>query len=132
MKAKHRPPVVTSDTQIGPDVDLDEEDVRLRDGTRLTNDLAEAITEDVRRAVGRPSLSGGRTHSPQVSARITPELQEEIRKYSERSGLTHSQVVRRALEQFVGSHRVAGATGKPLAPTKPKRRGTRKDPAGHS
>jgi hypothetical protein len=132
VKAKHRPPVVTSDTQVGPDVDLNEEDVRLRDGTRLTSNLAEAITEDVRRAVGRPSLSGGRTHSPQVSARITPELQEEITKYSERSGLTHSQVVRRALEQFVGSHRVAGATGKPPAPTKPKRRGTRKDPAGHS
>jgi hypothetical protein len=92
----------------------------------------EAITEDVRRAVGRPSLSGGRTHSPQVSARITPDLQEEIRKYSERSGLTHSQVVRRALEQFIGNHRVAGAAREPLAPTKPKRHDTRKDPASRS
>jgi Ribbon-helix-helix protein, copG family len=132
VKAKRRPPVITSDTHIGPDVDLEREDVRLRDGTRLTNELAQAITEDVRHAVGRPSLSGGRKHSPQVSARITPELQEELRKYSKRSGLSYSQVVRRALEQFVGSHRAAGATDKPLTPTKPKRRGTRKDPASHS
>jgi len=128
----NRPPAVTSDTQIGADVDLDREDVRLGDGTRLTNQLADVITQDVRRAVGRPSLSGERTHSPQVSARITPELQEELRRYSERSGLSHSQVVRRALEQFVGGHRAAGTTGKQSVPTKPKRQGRRKDPASHS
>jgi hypothetical protein len=108
VKAKRRPPVITSDTQFGPDVDLGREDVRLGDGTRLTNELAQTITEDVHRAVGRPSLSGERKHSPQVSARITPELQEELRKYSEVSGLSYSQVVRHALEQFVGAHRAAG------------------------
>ena len=131
MKAKRRPPFITSDTQIGPDVELGRDDVRLRDGTRLTDELAEAITEDVRRAAGRPSLSGGHKHSPQVSARITPELQEELRKYSKRSGLSYSQVVRRALEQFVGTHR-AGTTAKQHAPSQSKRHGTRKDPASHS
>jgi hypothetical protein len=54
VKAKRRPPVIASDTQVGPDVELDRGDVRLRDGTRLTNELAEAITEDVRRTAGRP------------------------------------------------------------------------------
>jgi hypothetical protein len=132
VKAEHRPPVVTSDTQIGPDVDLSREDVRLGDGTRLTNELAEAITEDVRRTAGRPSLSGGRKHSPQVSARITPELQEELRKYSKRSGLSHSQVLRHALEQLVGSRPPAGTAGKQRAPTKRKRHAIRKDPASRS
>jgi hypothetical protein len=131
VKPGRRPPVVTPDTQIGPDVDLDREDVRLRDGTRLTNDLAEAINEDVRRAAGRPSLSGGRQHSPQVSARITPELQAELRKYSKRSGLSPSQVLRHALEQLVGSRLPAG-TSKQQAPAKRPRRTSRKDPAGRS
>jgi hypothetical protein len=104
VRAERRPPAVTSDTQIGPDVDLDRKDVRLGDGTRFTSEVAEAITEDVRRAAGRPSLSGERKHSPQVSARISPELQEELREYSMRSGLTHSQILRQALEQLMESH----------------------------
>jgi hypothetical protein len=90
VKAERRPPVVTSDTQTGPDVDLSREDVRLGDGTRLTNELAEAITEDVQRAAGRPSLSGERKQSPQVSARISPELQEDLTEYSKRSGLSQA------------------------------------------
>jgi hypothetical protein len=56
-EAKRRPPVITPDTGIDPDVDLDQENVRLRDGTRLTNELAQVITEDVHRAVGRSSLA---------------------------------------------------------------------------
>ena len=132
VKPGRRPPVVTADTQIGPDVDLDREDVRLLGGTRLTNDLAEAVNEDVRRAAGRPSLSGGRQHSPQVSARITPELQAELRKYSKRSGLSSSQVVRHALEQLVGSRLPEGTASKQQAPAKRPRRASRKDPAGRS
>jgi hypothetical protein len=62
VRAERRPPVVSSDTRVGPDVDLSRKDIRLDDGTRLTSELAEAITEDVRRAAGRPSLSGERKH----------------------------------------------------------------------
>lgn len=129
MKPERRPPVVTSDMQIGPDVDLDREDIRLGDGTRLTNELAEEINEDVRRAAGRPSLSGGRKHSPQVSAGITLELQAELRDYSKRSGLSPSQVLRRALEELMGGRPPADMPGKQPAPTKRPRRTTRKDPA---
>ncbi len=132
VKAERRPPVVSSETQIGPDVDLSREDVRLGDGTRLTNELAEAITEDVRRAAGRPSLTGERKHSPQVSARITPELQEELREYSKRFGLSHSQILRRALEQLVGSRPPASTTRKQSTPTKRKRHAIQKDPASRS
>ena len=132
VKAERRPPVVSSDTQAGPDVDLSREDIRLGDGTRLTSELEEAITEDVCRAAGRPSLSGERKHSPQVSARISPELQEELREYSKRSGLSHSQILRHALEQLMGSHPPAGTASKKRAPAKHKRHAIRKDPAGRS
>jgi hypothetical protein len=132
VKPERRPPVVTSDMQIGPDVDLDREDIRLGDGTRLTNELAEEINEDVRRAAGRPSLSGGRKHSPQVSARITLELQAELRDYSKRSGLSPSQVLRRALEELMGGRPPADMPGKQPAPTKRPRRTTRKGPASRS
>ncbi len=47
------PPAVTPTTPIGPDVDLEAEDVRLVDGTRLTEDRAAEIVDEVRRRVGR-------------------------------------------------------------------------------
>ena len=56
--AKRTPPKVTPDTPIGRDVDLDQDDVRLNDGTRLTEDIATDIVEQVRRSTGRPPLSG--------------------------------------------------------------------------
>ncbi len=44
----------------GPDVDLDVEDIRLRDGTRLTNERADEIAEETLTiARGRPVLGGG-------------------------------------------------------------------------
>ena len=46
--------------RIGPDIDLDAEDVRLRDGTRLTEALAEEMAEEavaaILRARGRRAL----------------------------------------------------------------------------
>ena len=36
--AHRTPPAVTPATPIGPDVDLDTQDVRLADGSRLTED----------------------------------------------------------------------------------------------
>ena len=55
---ERQPPRVSDDSPIGPDVDLERDDIRLADGTRLTPDIAAGIAEDVRRAAGRPSLTG--------------------------------------------------------------------------
>jgi hypothetical protein len=52
-------PAVVKGTRAGAAVDLDSEDVRLADGTRLTSELAEAISEEVRRTAGRPSSEPG-------------------------------------------------------------------------
>jgi Ribbon-helix-helix domain len=75
---------------------------------------------------------GERQHSPQVSARITPELQNELRKYSKRTGLSHSQVLRHALEQLVGSRPSASTPSKKRTPATGKRHAIGKDPAGRS
>jgi hypothetical protein len=131
-KPDSRPPVVTSDTPIGPDVDLNRDEVRLADGTRLTSELADAINEDVRHTAGRPSLSGRRKHSPQVSARITPELQAELKRYSKHSGLSTSQVLRHALERLVGGGTGAGTSSGQKAPENRPRHAARKDSAGRS
>jgi NaMN:DMB phosphoribosyltransferase len=43
-----RPPVITDNTPVGPDVDLDAEEIFLRDGTRLTSDKVPALVEEIR------------------------------------------------------------------------------------
>ena len=101
---KPDPPQVSHDTPIGPDVDLDVDDIRLADGTRLTSQAAGQIVEHVRRAAGRPSLTGQGEHSPQVSARIPPELLDAVERYARLVGKTVSQVVREALELLTSTN----------------------------
>ena len=50
--SERQPPRFSDDSPIGPDVDLERDDIRLADGTRLTSDIAAGIAEDVRRALG--------------------------------------------------------------------------------
>lgn len=85
------------------DVDLDREDVRLPDGTRLTQDVADAIVEDVRRKVGRPSLTGEAAISPRVTFRLTPDVRDRAAAVAEREGKTISELAREALEARVAA-----------------------------
>ena len=96
--SKRTAPRVTTETTIGPDVDLDREDVRLRSGKRLTTKLAEEIVEEVRRAGGRPSLSGEAARSPQIAFRVPPEVRERAAEVAAAEGKTVSQLAREALE----------------------------------
>ena len=92
---------VTPDTEF-EEVDLDETEVRLRDGRRLTNELAEELAQDaLRRTAGRPSLSGGKQHSPQLGVRLTPELNDRLRARAAAEGKRPSEIVREALERYV-------------------------------
>lgn len=83
------------------DVDLEQEDVRLPDGTRLTQDVADAIVNDVRRRSGRPSLTGDAAVSPRVTFRLTPDIRDRAAAIAEREGKTISQLAREALEERV-------------------------------
>lgn len=92
--AKRRP-------ETGEDVDLDREDLRLPDGTRLTQQVADAIVEDVKRKIGRPSLTGHAAVSPRVTFRLTPDIRDRAAGIAEREGKTISQLAREALEERV-------------------------------
>jgi len=88
-------------TPIGVDVDGDREDIRLANGTRLTNEVAEDIVEQVRSSSGRPSLSGKAAASPQIALRVAPAVRDRAAEVAAREGKTISQLAREALEQRV-------------------------------
>lgn len=61
--AKRNPPTIHDGTPIGRDVDLAQEDVRLKDGTRLTAEVVAEIVEQARRRTGpspRPTTAAVR------------------------------------------------------------------------
>lgn len=101
--------VVTPDTTIS-DVDLDAEVVRLTDGRRLTDELAEELAEqalaEARRrnlVPGRKSLTGGSTHSPRVQFRVPEPLREAAEQRAAQEGVSLSVLVREALERYLAS-----------------------------
>ena len=98
---RRQPPHISRDTPIGPDVNLDRDDVRLADGTRLTTEAAAQIVTDARRATGRPSLTGPGKHSPQVSARVPAELRDAAERQARREGKSVSQLIRELLERYL-------------------------------
>ena len=97
------PPNVTPTTPIGPDVDLDAEDVRLADGSRLTEDRAAEIVDEVRRRVGRPSLTGDAAASPRITFRIAPGTRDRAAEIAAQEGKSVSQLAREALEERVAA-----------------------------
>ena len=99
--AKRVKPKITHETPIGGDVDLRGEDVRLADGTRLTDALVDDVVEQVKAKGGRPSLTGESAASPRVSFRVTPGVRERAAIIAEREGKTVSQLAREALETKV-------------------------------
>lgn len=100
---KPTPPPITADTPIGPDVDLDRDDIRLADGTRLTRARAEQIVRQARHAGGRPSLSGKPSRSPQIAFRVPAEIRERAAQAAADEGKTVSQLAREALEARLGA-----------------------------
>lgn len=95
-----KPPTFGPDTKLR-DVDLDKEDVRLPDGTRLTEARAEQITAEVTKGQGRPSLTGQAARSPQIGVRVTPELRTRLEKRAKREKKTVSEIARDAIEHYV-------------------------------
>jgi hypothetical protein len=100
---------------VGPessieDVDLDQEDVRLPDGRRLTNELAERMARDGVAAArqanlipGGKSLGGDGSHSPRVQFRIPEALRDRAAARAADEGVSLSALAREALEQYLAS-----------------------------
>ena len=91
--------------RVGPDVDLTAQDVRDRNGRRITEDCARRAADydpaTVRR--GRRSLTGGHAHSPRVSFRVPADLREAAEEAAAREGKTVSELARDALEKYLAS-----------------------------
>jgi predicted HicB family RNase H-like nuclease len=85
---------------IGPDVELEREIIRLKNGKRLTNKLAEKLAKQaIRQVAGRPSLSGTSIESPQLKIRVPVKLKKAIEKEARTRGETISTVVREVLQE---------------------------------
>lgn len=91
--------------QVGPDVDLEAEDVRDSKGRRITEEYVHRAVVDALSKVspGRPSLTGQRAVSPQVTFRVTPELRDKVAAEAARQGRRISDVAREALERYLAS-----------------------------
>jgi predicted HicB family RNase H-like nuclease len=95
---------------VGPDLDLDKEEFILKDGRRLTNELADQIADETLAEVrrrnlipGGKSLSGGGVHSPRVQFRVPQDLREQAERVAEDEGVSLSALARHALEDYVRS-----------------------------
>lgn len=90
--------------ELGPEVDLEIEDVRDSQGRRIGAAYVERAVADARTRLGRgrPSLTGEAQHSPQVTFRLSPELRAKAEERAAREGKRVSQIAREALERYVG------------------------------
>lgn len=96
-------------------MDLDARVVRLKDGRRLTDELAaqladQTLAEARRRNVvpSRKSLTGGSTQSPRVQLRVPEPLRETAEQPAAQEGVSLSVLAREVLERYLarsrGSH----------------------------
>lgn len=81
---------------VGPEDKLRDSQGRLIDEAYVQRAL-----EDTWRQLGRPSLSGARSPSPQVVVRMTPQLRDAAKALAEREGITLSELTRQALEERI-------------------------------
>jgi hypothetical protein len=100
MPAKHN--------TIGPDVDLNVEEVYLANGTRLTDEVAERMAEEAlakhpgRR--GRPTITGGPEHTPRITVRVAPETRKALEMIAAKEGRRLTDVSRDALDDYARRH----------------------------
>jgi hypothetical protein len=89
----------------GPDIDLDIETVRDKQGRRITERRAEALAVDAlgQSGAGRPSLTGPGTRSPEIKARVPEELRRRLVAAARNRGTTSSTLIREALERYLAS-----------------------------
>lgn len=98
-----RPRYVLADD---PDIDLDAEDLRRPDGSRLTEqaavDLAEEALALVRR--GRPTVdpdAGPGERSPRVTFRVPAQIRRRLEQRAREQGRPVADVLRDAVEQYL-------------------------------
>jgi hypothetical protein len=93
------------DVVDGGSINLDEEDVRLADGTRLTEARANELAQEVLRATGRgrPSLSAPGQRSPQLRLAVPEQVRDELRARAAAENRSVSDLAREALLRYLAS-----------------------------
>ncbi len=95
----------TTPGPIGPDIDLEQEDVRLPDGSRLTDDRAAALAERaLARRRGRPSVTGEEAHTPSLTVRVSPTTRAALEEIATAQGRRLADVSREAFEEYIRRH----------------------------
>jgi hypothetical protein len=90
---------------IGPDVDLDEEEIYLADGHRLTEQLAREIAERaLERHRGRPSITGRAERTPSLTVRVPSYTRSALEAIAKSQGRRVADVSRDALDEYVKRH----------------------------
>lgn len=102
-----RPPEGFPST-FGPDVtvrdiDLDAEEFVVN-GHRLTEERTAELSEHAEHRTGRPSLSGGRRHSPALNLRVSQSDRDQLDAVAAGQGRRTSDVVRDALHEYLERH----------------------------
>jgi hypothetical protein len=88
---------------VGPDVDLDAEEVRDRQGRRITPEYAQRAAEEALQLArpGRPPLGAIGETSPQVSFRVPEQTRRRAEQRAKAEGRTVSELAREALERYL-------------------------------
>jgi hypothetical protein len=90
---------------IGPDMDLETEEVYIADGRRLTEELAQEIAgRALARHRGRPSVSGGGRRTPSLTVRIPQPTRDALERLAKVRGKRLADVSREALNEYVAHH----------------------------
>jgi len=90
---------------IGPDVDLETEEIYLADGRRLTERLAEEIGERaMARHRGRPSVSGSGRRTPSLTVRVPQPTREALERLAKAQGKRLADISREALDEYISRH----------------------------
>ncbi len=94
---------MTDRHKVGPDVDLGVEDVRDRQGRRVTTEYAERAAEEALRLArpGRPALGAVGQHSPRVSFRVPEQIRRRAEQRAAEEGRSVSDILREALERYL-------------------------------
>ena len=95
----------TTPPPIGPDIGLGHEDIRLPDGSRLTERRAAALAErTLARRRGRPSITDGASHTPSLTVRVSPTTRAALEEIATAQGRRLADVSREAFEEYIRRH----------------------------